>query len=352
MFLERSLHRADTFLGSHALPALAALPRLGLLRTMHAANVRDLKEQHLVQYFDRYATYNGSNPYRCPATLNMIAHLEHTCGAYYPEGGMGQIGAALRQAAQALGVRFQLNTEVTRLVADDGKAKGVRLGEVNQLYDATICNVDFCTAQRSLVPERYRDKASTRTEPSSSALIFYWGVEGVHPQLGLHNILFSSDYKAEFEAMAQGSIADDATVYINISSKMDATDAPTGCENWFVLVNAPYHAGQDWEAVGARVRGNVLGQVQAMLGINLKGKIRSEHILNPKGIEESTGSYKGALYGTSSNTATAAFLRPPNASRTLKRLYYCGGSVHPGGGIPLVLLSGKIAAEAVLRDME
>jgi phytoene dehydrogenase-like protein len=190
-------------------------------------------------------------------------------------------------------------------------------------------------------------------EPSSSALIFYWGMDREFAELDLHNIFFSNNYKKEFETIFHSKkIDDDPTVYIHISSKCKADDAPQGCENWFVMVNAPYADGQDWEKVIREARENIVTKLNKVLGLDVTKHIQLEHKLTPELIQSKTGSYKGALYGSSSNDKMAAFLRQPNFSSEYKGLYFCGGSVHPGGGIPLCLLSGKITTDIIARDFK
>jgi phytoene dehydrogenase-like protein len=161
--------------------------------------------------------------------------------------------------------------------------------------------------------------------------------------LKVHNIFFSSDYKKEFEVMFQEkSIYEDPTVYIHISSKMERKDAPNGMENWFVMINVPSDQGQDWDRLIRDARSNILKKLTRQLNTDIESLIIAEDMLDPRSIESRTQSFQGALYGTSSNDRMAAFFRHPNFSREIDNLYFCGGSVHPGGGIPLALSSAKI----------
>ena len=137
------------------------------------------------------------------------------------------------------------------------------------------------------------------------------------------------------------------TIYINITSKENNSDAPSGCENWFVMINAPGDYGQNWVTLVSQARQNIIEKLNTLLGIDLKSLIEAEDVLTPPQIEERTSSYRGALYGAASNSKFAAFLRHPNFSNQLKNLYFVGGSVHPGGGIPLCLLSAKITSELI-----
>jgi phytoene dehydrogenase-like protein len=194
-------------------------------------------------------------------------------------------------------------------------------------------------------PELYPKKILAQ-ERSSSALIFYWGINKQFPRLNLHNIFFSADYEKEFHHIwQQKDIYYDPTVYLNISSKFKPDDAPAGCENWFVMINVPSNQGQDWDVLIANARHGILNKLSKSLGEDINKLIISESILDPRGIESRTSSYQGSIYGTSSNSRFAAFLRHANRSSKINNLYFCGGSVHPGGGIPLCLLSAKIVSE-------
>jgi len=182
-------------------------------------------------------------------------------------------------------------------------------------------------------------------------MVFYWGIKGRHPEFDAHNILFSNDYKKEFyELFEERTIPKDPTVYIYISSKFAKSDAPEGSENWFVMINTPANYGQNWEEAAKEVRKTIIKKIENIIGKSIEGSIAAERVLNPKILEAKTGSYKGSIYGFSSNTKLAAFKRQANRSNKYRNLYYCGGSAHPGGGIPLVILSGKNVSEMIKND--
>ena len=203
-------------------------------------------------------------------------------------------------------------------------------------------------AYKTILRKQKQPKLLLDQPKSSSALIFYWGIKGTFPELGLHNILFSDDYQTEFEHIfKKGSIYHDPTVYINITSVYKQDDAPEGCMNWFTMINVPNNQGQNWDALIAAARKSILEKVNRILKTNLEQLIEVEEILDPRTIESKTSSAQGALYGNSSNNKFAAFLRHSNFSSDIKNLYFCGGSVHPGGGIPLSLLSAKIMTEMI-----
>ena len=342
IFLEKSLHRADTWLNKQALSALLKIPGLDLFSSMHRTHERAVQHPKLVQLFDRFATYNGSNPYRASGILTIIPHFEHGMGAYFPKGGMVAITEALTALAERQGVRFHFNAPVERILVRDKRAVGLRVAGIDRLCDQVVCNMDVFFAYRKLLPDQPAPRRTLKQERSTSAVIFYWGIGREFAQLDLHNIFFSGDYAHEFSELNAGRMGDDPTVYVNISSKLAPEDAPAGKENWFVMINAPYNDGQDWDALIALTRERVLRKLSAALGTELGPLIETEALLDPRTIESKTQSHLGALYGTSSNSMSSAFLRHPNFSRRIQNLYFCGGSVHPGGGIPLSLLSARI----------
>jgi phytoene desaturase len=344
LFLQKSLHKLSTWLGKDALVGYLNIPKLGLFGTMNAANEKYFENKKAVQLFNRYATYNGSDPYQTPATLNIIPHLEYNIGAFFPKKGMVDITNSLVQLAERMGVRFNFGRKIEKIIVENAKIKGVKLtnGE-EKVADLVVSNMDITATYRKLLPNESHPEKLLNQQKSTSGIVFYWGIKKEFGQLGLHNIFFSDDYKAEFDEMFKNkSISIDPTIYINISSKYKPDDAPEGCENWFVLINAPANEGQNWDELIQKTKENVLNKLSRNLGENIAQLIECEQVLDPRGIEAKTSSVQGALYGNSSNNKYAAFLRHANFSSKIKNLYFVGGSVHPGGGIPLALSSAKI----------
>ncbi len=343
IFLEKSLHGLRSFLNWETLKALFRFQKIDPFRSMNTANIDFFKDDKTIRFFNRYATYNGSNPYKAPATLNVIPHLEQHFGAYFPKGGMVAITQSLVKLAENLGVKFNYHARVDEILVEDKKVKGIRLNGENLPADRVISNMDIWFTYRQLLKNEIAPKRILNQERSSSALIFYWGMKAEFPELDLHNIFFSEDYKKEFAAIwEQQAIDVDPTIYVNISAKYQTDDAPKGAENWFVMINVPANTGQNWDQLIAAARKNIIDKLSRMLNRDIASLIVSEELLDPRSIEQKTASYQGSLYGTSSNNQFAAFLRHANFSSKIKGLYFVGGSVHPGGGIPLALLSAKI----------
>ncbi len=350
IFLNFSLHKKATWLHKRIMSALGVLKIAYLTKSLHQYNSACFKNPKTVQIFDRYATYNGSNPYQAPAMLSVIAHLEYNEGSFYAEGGMINITNALYDLAKKKGVKFNFESNVDRINIEQNKATGVEVNGETINADVVVNNIDVYYTYKNLLQNEKAAARVLKQERSSSALIFYWGMSKSFPQLGLHNIFFAEDYQLEFEHIFKTKkIYDDPTIYINITSKENSSHAPAGKENWFVMINVPASENMNWEEFILQARTNILQKLSRLLKCNVEALIDTENIMTPKDIDASTGSYLGSLYGTSSNSPFAAFLRHPNFSNAISNLYFCGGSVHPGGGIPLCLKSAKIVSELVAR---
>ncbi len=357
-FLWKSPHERSTFRGRQFWSSLFRLSRIHSMTTLDRVNRRAFRSPKLHQLFNRYATYNGSSPYRTPGTMVIVPHAEYNLGAFSVAGGIYAIPRAFEAVSREHGVTFHYDTLVDSIVTtpgggrgrNGGAVSGIEVGGVFRPFDVVISNADVLVTYEKLLRDtrspRYR--RYRRMEPSSSVIVYFWGVRRTFPELDQHNIFFSDDYAREFrEIFDEHRAPEDPTIYVNITSKTTPGDAPEGGENWFVLVNAPYDSGQDWESEAARTRTTVISRLNAELGVDLENLIEVESRLVPTDIEARTESYRGALYGIALNSPTAAFRRHPNRCRRYPGLFFVGGSAHPGGGMPLVTLSGKITADLV-----
>ncbi|MCK5135385.1 MAG: phytoene desaturase [Bacteroidales bacterium] len=348
LFIFNTFYHRGTFISQKYLKAFLQAWKLDSMVTMHDANTKRFDSKQLVQLFDRYATYIGSDPYRAPGTLNVISHLEHNLGACFPEKGMYSLADGLKELADKLGVIFHFNQPVEKVVMDRRKAKGVVVEGGIYPSDIVVSDIDIFYLYRDLLEDIPFPVKHFKKEKSTSALIFYWAIDGEFPQLDLHNILFSANYREEFRYLShKREIYDDPTVHLFITSKMVRSDAPEGKENWYVMINVPENLGQDWDDLIEQSRKNILQKIYRMLGVKIESFILKEFVADPRSIEASTYSHRGALYGNSSNSRIAAFSRHPNFLKKYKGLFFVGGSVHPGGGIPLCLASAKIVDQHI-----
>ncbi|MCU0436371.1 MAG: phytoene desaturase family protein [Raineya sp.] len=348
LFLKRSLHKLETWLNKEAFRGYLNIHTLEVFKTMNQANQEAFKNPKLIQLFNRFATYNGSDPYQTPATLTIIPHLEHNIGAFFPKGGMYAITKGLARLAEDLGVKFHLNSKVQEIITEKNKVKGLKIDDSVFNFDLIISNMDMVATYKYLLPYAHHPQKLLSQPKSSSALIFYWGIKKEFPELKVHNIFFSENYKEEFKHIFQDkTIYQDPTVYVNIGSKGEPQDAPKSSETWFVMINTPNNEGQNWDELIKEARKSILEKLSRLLKTDIESLIEVEGILDPRTIESKTSSSQGALYGNSSNNRYAAFLRHANFSKEFDNLYFVGGSVHPGGGIPLCLSSAAITANLI-----
>ncbi len=315
------------------------------LRTLRRAARDTFDDDHVRQWAGRYATYSGSSPAQAPATLACIPHIESRFGCWYPMGGLGALRSAFENVATGIGVEIKTSTEVMSITSTPDRVTGVALNDGSHI-DAPIvvANVDAQHLYDDLLPDRTAAKQVRKARRSTSGFVLCIGARGRTEGIGHHNVWFSDDAYQEFRAIDAGQLADDPTIYGCVSSTTDPTQAPAGDENWFLLVNTP--PGIDVDA--DRYRDVVLERL-ATHGVDLRRRMRFCAHMTPSDIEHNYRSPGGAIYGTSSNGKRAAFARPANRGAK-PGLYLVGGSSHPGGGLPLVTMSGRIVVDMIADD--
>ncbi|MBU3699514.1 MAG: phytoene desaturase [Candidatus Kapabacteria bacterium] len=334
------------------LPLLPSLPKLRPFSTLHAHNASYFSDPRLVQLFDRFATYNGSTPFRAPATLMVIPWVEIGFGAWYPQGGMHAIADGLHRLAEEVGVRVHLETGVKKILTRNRRVCGLELRSGERIdADHVVSNADVWVTRHQLLGLPAKPPA----DPSCSGLVMHISTDRVERGMTQHTILFSDNYRAEFEAIRHSDHPDaGATVYISRSCMADPSLAAEGKENWFVLVNAPANGigATDGLTEKSAWRGREHERAETVLrrmeAFGLRPHIHAMGVRTPDTMARQWSTDRGSLYGASSNTPWSAFLRPRQRSRDVQNLWYVGGSSHPGGGIPLVATSGMIAANQIL----
>lgn len=324
-------------------------------RTLRGLGRRYLTDPRLRMLLDRYATYSGSDPRRAPAALLTVPYAEQAFGSWYVPGGLRRLPEAVAARAEERGAVLRTGTAVTEVLVTGDRVAGVRLADGEVLpADVVVCNADAASLYGRLLPReapvRRARAALQRVTPSSSGFVLLLALRGRTPGLAHHTVLFPTDYDAEFDALfgrgGPSRPVTDPTVYVSAPDD-PATRPDPDSESWFVLVNAPRHepgTGVDWAAPGLadRYADQVLATMAAR-GLDVRDRVRWRVVRTPADLERETGSPGGSIYGTSSNGARAAFLRPANAAG-VPGLFLVGGSAHPGGGLPLVTLSAEIVA--------
>ncbi|MDT4985930.1 MAG: hypothetical protein QOI74_24 [Micromonosporaceae bacterium] len=329
------------------------LRAIGPGQTMRGVGRRYLSDPRMRMLFERYATYAGADPRRAPAALLAIPYAELRYGGWYLRGGLGTLADALLARCDALGVRVHLDAPVAAIDAGGGRVTGVRLADGTSVRaDIVVANTDALTVYRDLLPDRRR--AARLRERSLAGFVMLLGVRGRTPGLAHHTVLFGRDPDAEFDQIfgrpGRGVVARPATEpAILVTVADDATVRPDGHEAWFVLVNAPPQgddaAGVNWTpAVVDRYADRIL-DILAARGVRVRDRILFRDVRTPADLQQTTGSPGGAIYGTPAHGLTG--LRRPGNQGPVRGLFLVGGSVHPGGGLPMVMLSASIVATQI-----
>jgi phytoene desaturase len=323
-------------------------------RTLRGLNRSYLADPRLVMLADRYSTYAGSDPRRAPAALAVIPFVEQTFGAWHIGGGLGALADALYRRCVERNVTFRFDAAVSQLATSGSGVRGVRLSDGEPVSaDIVVSDVDADVVYRKLLdhPASRRERAKLdRTTPSLSAFCLLLACKGRTPHLQHHNVLFPESYDDEFDAIFGRRPQIPAAPAVYLCRPDDPTMRPNGHESICVLVNAPYHNpgnGVDWHdrSLVDRYAQQVL-ELMARRGVDVRHRIEWYEVRTPAHIADRTCSPGGAIYGAASNSRLSALRRPANRS-PVNGLFLVGGSVHPGGGLPLVGMSAAIVAELI-----
>jgi phytoene desaturase len=317
-----------------------------IFSSMADFNKRNINNEKVELLFNRFATYTGSSPFKTPAFMNQLSVVELCKGAYYPDNGIYSIPKALEKLAFDMGVKIQYNQEVSAIVKEMDSWL-IKASSTCFSSELVISNIDYCYT-RKLMGKQY-ELATNKL--STSGVVFYWGISTKIDVLKLHNVFFSEDYQKEFSQIVDDAIfPEKPTVYVNVSSKIDSHHAKDGCENWFVMVNVPSDLELTSKESINKLRAAVIDLLNNKLNVNVEQLIECEKILTPNSLNDDTGAYKGSIYGLNQNSLFKIMTRKENKDKFDKGLYYVGGTVHPGGGIPLALLSAKNTVTQIIKD--
>jgi len=329
--------------------------RMRLGRTVSETVGGFVQDRRLAQMLEHFIQYVGSAPDQAPAVLCAIGQMQTSEGVWYPLGGISAIPRALVRFARKLGVQFRNDVHVERILHQDGAATGVRFssGEDVQL-DAVVSNADAVRSYTELLgSEIARKFARKDAEPACSGVVLYLGLDRRYEHLAHHNFVFSRDPHEEFNFIyRKGEPAPDPTCYVCAPSATDSSVAPNGGEALYVLVHTPYlRPHHDWEKMFPAYRRVILDKLRDGAGLrDIESRIRFESALTPIDIHNRYRVLRGAIYGIASHGRLNGGFKPGNQSKLLKNLFLCGGASHPGPGMPMVMMSGWIAADALDRS--
>ncbi|MCQ8279538.1 phytoene desaturase family protein [Acetobacteraceae bacterium KSS8] len=317
---------------------------------------RHIPDERVSQMLDHFVQYVGSSPYLSPAVLCGIAHMQTQEGVWYPIGGTRAVPEALVALGERLGVEYRTGCGVRRVIQEDNKACGVETdtGEIVRL-SRVVSNMDSVRTYRELVGGAAEQSFSRRwkREPACSGVVLYLGLDKAYEHLQHHDFVFSRDAEEEFDAIyRRGEPAPDPTCYIAAPARTEPGVAPPGGEALYILVHTPYlRPHHDWNAMLPAYRKVIFDKLARTAGMtDLESRIRTERVLTPADINERYNVLDGAIYGLASHGSVMGAFKPGNRSRDLGHLYLAGGAAHPGPGMPMVMMSGWIAADSLDQD--
>lgn len=338
------------------LATLRDVMAMGMGRSVSQTVRSHIHDPRVAQMIDHFTQYVGSCPDASPAVLCGIAHMQTHGGVWYPMGGIRSIPQALAKLAGELGVHIMTNAPVARINHGSGRVTGVTLADGRHLpLAAIISNMDAVRTYRQLIGGKPAEQFNRQRtyEPACSGVVLYLGLRKRYPQLLHHNFIFSRDPHEEFDAIyRRGQPAPDPTAYVAAPATTDPTVAPPGGEALYVLVHTPYlREGHNWSAMLPGYRRTILDKLKRTAGLtDLEDQIVCEHVLTPQDIHDRYRVLNGAIYGLASHGKFTGAFKPANRRKDLAGLYLAGGAAHPGPGMPMVLMSGWIAADALDQD--
>jgi phytoene desaturase len=311
--------------------ALLAVKPWHTVRTLARAHARDPRLRLIIE---RSATYAGADPRRAPAALALAGYVEHAFGGWHVRGGIHAIVRALVDRLERAGGRIRYGVSVDGLLRRDGRAVRVATADGHVPADWVVWNGDAAAL----------DQRAARAERSLSGYVLMLGLRGRTPGLTHHTIVFPRDYDAEFDdVFVYRRPVRDPTLYLSASSLSDPSQAPAGDENWFVLANAPAGLAQ---AAFAGYDDRLRAQLAAS-GFDVADRVAISARRTPTDLERETGAVGGAIYGAAPHGRLGTLRRPGPRVRGMANVLRVGGTAHPGGGLPLVALSGALAARIV-----
>lgn len=334
---------------------LASLRDFDYFHTMHQGVAERVQNPYLRKMLDHFVKYIGSSAYDAPAVLNLMSHVQFRYGLWYVRGGMYGLARGLHRLMDELGIAIRLNTEVVRLNTENGRIVSAALADGSELAaEVFVSNMEVIPAYEKLLGETGRlvRNYRKRFEPACSGYVLHLGVDQRYDMLAHHNFFFSSDPERSYHQIFHEKVLpDDPTIYLVCPTRTDPSQAPAGCENLKILPHIPYLQDKPFgREEYARFRENILDKLERMGLQGLRDHILTRDEWTPEDIQKRYYSNRGAIYGVVSDRKKNLGFKAPRRSERYRNLYFVGGSVNPGGGMPMVTLSGQLARDRILRD--
>jgi phytoene desaturase len=351
-FVGRNFYNMLDYFSLQNLPLLFKLKAL----VKHYDNIRHyFQDPHLKAAFTFQNMYLGLSPYDAPATYSLLQYTELAEGVWFPMGGMYKVIESLTSIAEANGVRFLYNTPVDQITVANRKATGVLLRDGSRMEaDLVVANADLPYVYQHLLPDQAEARRLERKNYTCSAIMFYWGVDRIYPQMNFHNVFLSGDYRASFDRIFHDhSLPEEPSFYVHAPARIDPSVAPSGQDTLFVLVPVGHlddTQSQDWKALKAQARKAVLTRLAKEGMTDLEKHLKFEVSYTPQTWLRTYNLAKGSAFSLSHDFWQVGYLRPHNRHRRYRNLYFVGGSTHPGTGLPMVLISARLTTERILQE--
>ncbi|GAC1391661.1 MAG: phytoene desaturase family protein [Candidatus Saccharimonadales bacterium] len=328
--------------------------KLSIFSTMDRYVKRYFKDPRLQKIMEYPLVFLGSSPYNAPALYNIMSHVDFKMGVYYPMGGMYELTKAIERLAKKHGAVFHVNSPVSKIIIESGKAVGVMVNGKEVRGDIIISDADPHHTETKLIDKTHRDHSEKywkKRTMAPSALLMYLGVDKTYDSLLHHNLVFSRDWKQNFNQIFDSPTwPDDPSFYVCAPGKTDPSVAPKGQENIFVLV--PIASGLNYTVKELDDHANsILATMETEMNLpDLRGHIRYKKLFCVDDFESRFNSYKGTGLGLAHTLRQTAVFRPLNISKKVKSLYYVGANTHPGIGLPVTLISAELLIKRLIGD--
>lgn len=336
---------------------LRSVPRFAgvFTQSLHAYVKGYFSQQVLQQILEYPSVFLGASPFNTPALYQLMSYLDFKEGVFYPKKkGMYAVAEALENLGRELGVSYKFGSKVDKILVSKGRACGVRIAGKDVRADLVISNADLHFTETHLLDQPHRtypDSYWTKRKAGPSALLMYLGVKGTLPQLEHHNLYFVKAWENNFDSIyTEKTWPKEASMYVSRTTATDASTAPKGHENLFVLVPLPAGVATDSDTVDTSID-QYLAQLERAFAIpNLRQRIVVKEVRTPEHFSEAFNSWQNTALGMSHTLRQTAFLRPSVKSKKVSNLYYVGAGAQPGIGVPMCIISAQLVYKHLARD--
>ena len=352
--VNRDFRRATDFFN---LQSLALLFRVRPLVSHYRNMAAYFDAPRLKSAFTFQDMYVGLSPFDAPATFSMLPYTEMAHGVWYPRGGMYSVVEALTDLARDAGVEFNFGSAVARVDTDRHRARGVDLADGSHLTaDVVLANADLPYVYQHLLPDRGKAKAMARKQFSCSAISFFWGLDKTYEALGPHTLFLADDYRRNFEQIVRDlTLPSNPSLYIHAPARLDPSMAPVGEDTVTAVVPVGHlsdDGGQDWSHLRERAREQVFRRLRSLGITDIEAHIKFEEAYTPLSWARRHNLTKGSTHGLSHKLTQMAYFRPSNRHPRYRNLYFAGASTHPGTGVPMAMVSGRLVAERIAAELK